>query len=182
MAAVGINAGNFAPTGNTKNAIAIGIVLTVIILVFIIFNKFSGGIDGLLEKLGLKDDKATAKAKEGVEDKVGENTKEGTGSAFAPTLWKSVMSAKIFTSAYAQELAKTVWDSVGYAWDTPNKAAGAIKQCKCKTQVSFLADTFQKKYSVDLLTWLHNKFDRDEQKIVLNQILAYVDALPLNIK
>lgn len=176
---IGINAGNFSPSSKVKDVIAIAIIAVVVILVIIIVKKVSGGIDGALEMLGVKDTKEEIKAQETVNKTVDKNLQAGNGSAWSAKLYKTIKGAKVFTVASADNLAKKIYESVGHFTDNPNEGAGAIKQCYTKTQVSFLAERFQVKYNLDLLSWLELHYDTSEQKKVLANILTYVEALPL---
>lgn len=169
------------PTTSTKatDFVVIIVVLVVVVFSIIIFKRIFGGIDGVLEGVGLKDTKDEKKDKAEVENKVDNAAAQGVNSPWSPKFYKTVHNGKLFTVASADGLAKTIYDSVGHIYDEPNKGAGAIKQCYTKTQVSFLADRFQQKYGNDLLSWLQYHYDTGEQKKVLNNILTYVNNLPL---
>lgn len=165
--------------GQSKALVYLLIGVAVIVVGIIAVKKIFGGIDGALEGLGLKDSKDEKKDKKEVEQTVDRNNALGNQSAWSPKMYKSVSGGKLFTVAGAKSLCKTIYDSVGHIYDEPNKAAGAIKQAYTKTQVSFLCDIWQQTYGTDLLSWLQLHFDTGEQKKVLNNILTYVEALPL---
>jgi hypothetical protein len=178
---IGISAGNFAPSGNSKNAIAIMITLVVLIIVIIVVKRVFGGLDGLLEMLNLKDSKEEKKAKDTVNNNIDKANDLGNQSAWSAKLYKLLPpGSKIFTQASADKLCSTIYGAIGNVYDEPNKIAGAIKQCYTKSQVSFLVDRFQAKYGNDLLSWLELHLDTSEQKKVLANILTYVENLPLS--
>lgn len=79
------------------------------------------------------------------------------------------------------QLAYQIYDAIGYIYDSPEDILGAIKQCKYKSQVSFLVLHFYKKYNTDLLAWLTDKLDTTGQKVILGQIVTYVNGLPSGI-
>jgi hypothetical protein len=86
---------------------------------------------------------------------------------------------KILTKATAEELAKRLWDSISWypGGDDIAKAEGVFKNLLYKTQVSFLADTFQKLYKKDMLSFLIDKLDTKDQKEALNRILTFTSKL-----
>ncbi len=163
-----------------KGYATILIVVVGLIVAVIAVKKIFGGIDGLMERIGLKDTKSEQENTATVEKIVEKAAAVGSGSPWSPKMFSTIKGGKIFTAASAAALCAKIWDSVGRVYDSPNLASGAIKQCYTKTQVSFLAHTFFAKYGVDLLTWLEYKFDTNEQKKVLAGILTYVDNLPLS--
>jgi len=176
---IGVNVTDSSQVGNTKGIATILLVVAVIFIVLFAGSKVMKLINGTLEGLGLKDDPTEAKNKETVQTGLEKETNKGVMSAWSPQYYKNAPGGSaLLTVATAKALAKTMWDSVGYITDTPSLGEGVIKQLKTKTQVSFLADTFYKTYKVDLLSWLQNKYDTNEQKQFLASMLAYVKALP----
>lgn len=77
-----------------------------------------------------------------------------------------------------QQLAKQIYDSVGYTYDDPEKMLSAIKQLENKTQVSQLVQHFQGQYQKDLFAWLKIKMDTETQKDALAQALKHIESLP----
>lgn len=155
------------------------IVVVGLILAVILFGKLIKFGEGFLEGLGLKDSKEEKANKDDIDRKVNQANAKGNNSPWSPKFYKAAPSGtKIPTQSTADSLAKQLWESVGYIVDTPNKGAGAIKQCSTKAGVSFVADRFQVKYKLDLLTWLQSKYDTDEQREVLADMLRYVENLP----
>lgn len=152
--------------------------LVVIVLVIVIAGKFFGGISGALEGLGLKDSKEGKDNQNFIDSEVNKANRSGTNTPWSPHYYKQFPGAKIFTVSDSEMLAKQIWDSVGYLYDTPSKGAAAIKQCKTKTQVSFLAKRFYEKYGKDLLNWLNDKYDVMGQREYLRGMIDYVNSLP----
>ena len=166
-------------SGKGVNIAVVMTITVVLILVVILFAKGVKFAEGFLEGLGLKDTKEEKANQSDIDRKVNRESASGVNSAWSPGFYKKAPSGtKLVTSATAESIAKTLWDSVGYVYDEPSKGAGAIKQLRTKAAVSFVADKFYNKYSIDLLTWLQNKYDTKEQKEYLADMLRYVENLP----
>lgn len=138
--------------------------------------KVFGGIKGLFESLGLSSSAADISVTQ---------TQSDPGSPWSPLFYKTLQrqgkNVMLFSAASADILAKQIYDSTGPFTDNWAQAFGAIKQCKYKTQVSFLAERFKLKYNADLITWLpgdlwpRDRFSNDE----VNQAIEYVKKLPI---
>lgn len=150
------------------------IVIAVIVIVFIVIIKASNFQNTIMEFLGLKDDKDE---KETNENLAAAAAAAASGNWFSPSYYKSSKDPKLVDAASAKNLAKTIYDSVGYVYDNSTKAAGAIKQLSYKSQVSQVADVFQKEYSHDLKAFMDTAFDTDDQKKTLASIYNYVKNL-----
>lgn len=151
------------------------IILAVIILVFLVAYNYSKGIKGILEGIGLKDDK-TDKA---IQDRLTVNVNKAENAEYwKPSMWKNVKGAKILTQDSSKRIADQIYSSVGYFSDTPAQAVAAFKQLTAKTQVSYLVDRFNAIHKLDLKTFLNERFDTTEQKKALNDIYNYVQNLP----
>lgn len=147
--------------------------------IFVIYKVF-GGVSSLLETFGLKSSESDIKT-----------TQAATSpeSPFSPNYFQNMQRKNVgktimlLTSATANALADQIYNSAGYFYDDWGKAFGAIKQCKYKTQISFLAYTFEKKYKADLITWLlgttypADRFSSDE----VNQAVEYASKLPTGV-
>jgi hypothetical protein len=82
----------------------------------------------------------------------------GAKSPFSPLYWRSIKRAHLLTMAQADAKAKAIFDSINYTAVKPdyNKILAIFKTLTYKTQVSFLAEQFQKLYKQDLLEYLRN--------------------------
>lgn len=80
----------------------------------------------------------------------------GAKSPFSPLYWKSIKGAHLMTQAYATAKAKGIFDSITYFGNDYNKILAIFKTLTYRTQVSFLAQTFQTLYKQDLLEYLRN--------------------------
>jgi len=139
----------------------------------LVFFTFKKGFTGLLEAVGIKDDKNAVSVN---------NEVDNVGSPWQPTYWSKQKDAKLFTVAYTQYLCKQIYNSVGWFKDDWSLAFGAIKSCKYKTQVSWLAYQFYILYQVDLLSWLpggggwpNDRFSNED----VAQAIKYVKGLPI---
>jgi flagellar basal body-associated protein FliL len=183
-----VNTNPYPGTGKGQNIAVIIIVVVVLGIVgYIIIKSFggissffksiSGGADSVLQKLGVKDS-----AQETADKEVIQKAKEEAStisSPWNPAYYKNAPSGSlILSSATAKTIAKQVYDSVGYVSDNSDEALGAIKQCRTKTQVSFLADTFNKTYGKDLFSFMQTHFDLEQQIANLRAAVDYVNSLP----
>lgn len=85
---------------------------------------------------------------------------------FNPRYWTGVKTPVILTQSSANSLAQKIYDAIGNVYDDENIVYGAFRQLKAKTQVSFLADVFFKKYSADLYNYLQRNLNASELAIV----------------
>lgn len=139
----------------------------------LVFYTIKKGFTGFLEAVGIKDDKNAVSVN---------NEVDNAGSPWQPTYWSKQKDAKLFTVAYTQYLCKQIYNSVGWVKDDWSVAFGAIKSCKYKTQVSWLAYQFYILYKVDLLSWLpggggwpNDRFSNAD----VAQAVNYVKGLPI---
>lgn len=168
--------------GKVKGVATILIVILVIVLVAVFFNKIMKLFSGATEALGLSDSKEGKANKELIDKKVNSAQKQTVNSPWNRAYYKNVQKKRqivLVTLSSAQSLAKKLWDSVGYVYDSPADGSGAIHQCKNKCQVSFVSDIFYQKYGKDLLTWLNDKYDVMGQREYLREMIEYVDNLPV---
>ena len=145
--------------------------------VFIAYKAF-GAFKGIFEGLGLSSSAADINVT---------NTAQDPGSPWSPNYYKTLQrqgkNVMLFSQTSADLLAKQIYTSTGFFSDNWPQAFGAIKQCKFKTQISFLAERFKIKYNADLITWLPggvfpaDRFSNDE----VNQAIEYVKKLPSGI-
>jgi hypothetical protein len=144
---------------------------------FILFKGVSF-IKGLFEGLGLTSSQSDINVSQSQTD---------PGSPWSPLYYKNLQrrgnNVVLLTISAADLLASQIYNSVGYFRDDWSQAFGAIKQCKYKTQISFLTERFKIKYNADLITWLpgtsypNDRFSNDE----VNQAIEYVKKLPSGI-
>jgi hypothetical protein len=166
-------------TENSARGIStILVVVVALVLAVVFFKSVKKIFDSIMETLGLKDSKEETENKELIDTSVNHENSLGVNSAWSPQYYRNKPNSKIFTQAKTDALVNQLWDSVGYFYDTPSKADGAIKQCSTKSQVSWLASNFQNKHSAGLLNWMENHFDDGEEREYLAGILRYVANLP----
>ena len=80
----------------------------------------------------------------------------GAKSPFSPLYWRSIKNAHLLTMSLANAKAKAIFDSITYLGNDYNRILAIFKTLTYKTQVSFLAEQFQKLYKQDLLEYLRN--------------------------
>lgn len=163
----------------------LAVVVVIILTGLLIINKVFGGISAFLEKIGLKDDKATVDANESIADVVKYFNDNPRKSAWSPLYYKEINKTSeiyILKQADRIDIAMMIELSVTPFKDFPEEGMRQIKRCSYKTQISYLAEYFAQRYSVDLLTWLNYHYDTDHQRQVLKQICDYVHNLPTGKK
>lgn len=152
--------------------------LTVVVIAIIFFKKVFGITDKITEGLGLKDSKDEKLNRATVAAAVNKENAKGNASYWSPNFWRLQKPPNQLTASTAESIAKQFWDSVGYIYDTPNEGSGALKRCVSGCQLSQVAETFNKVHGIDLLNWLQNKYDTQEQVEILADMLRYANNLP----
>lgn len=183
-------------TGNSllgmkqENAKAIAIILIVVVVVvlFAVYaNKFLGGVGnalrGVTDSLGLtKSDESKARDQQIKDAQKAANT---AGSPWSASFYQGVQGALVLTSSFADSLAYQIYDSVN-TWSSNDgpEVVGAIKQCKTKSQVSFLCERFYQKYNQDMYEYItknytgNHIFNNPYNDSVISSINTYVNSLP----
>lgn len=163
----------------SKAIVYLVIGLVVVVLAIILFKKFLRFGEGTLEFLNIKDTKEEKENNAAVSSNVNREQTKGNNSYWSPNFYKAAPSgSKLVTRSTGESIAKQFWDSVGYVYDTPSEGMAAVKRCSTGSQLSLVADIFNQKYKLDLLTWLQNKYDTSEQKEILADMLRYANNLP----
>lgn len=154
------------------------IVIAIIIIAALILHKTFKGTDSILQGLGLED----SPEEKAVNANLNKSVSDAKGSPWWTSKYYKTMSGSLVKAAPADALAKTIYDSVGYIYDSPEEAVGAIKQLKNKMQISFLVERFYGLYKKDLLSFLTEHYDTTSQKKFLIDIINYVSKLPASTK
>jgi hypothetical protein len=91
------------------------------------------------------------------------------------------------TSAGLRQDAERIYNSVRtplavpnplYWIDNPQQGLGVFRKYRYKAQISQLAEMFNNVYKKDLYFWLKDKYDTQDQKQALADIVEIVNALP----
>lgn len=91
------------------------------------------------------------------------------------------------TSAGLRQDAQKIYDSVRtplavpnplYWMDNPQQGLGVFRKYRYKAQISQLAEMFNNTYKKDLYFWLKDKYDTQDQRQALADIVEIVNALP----
>jgi hypothetical protein len=97
---------------------------------------------------------------------------------FSPTYLRQLLQmpgrTQLMTAADMQKIAKDLYDSRGFFNDDESKLYGAIKRFRFKSQISQVADHFQKRYNKDLAFYLSTFLNQDE----LQKVYNFTDSLP----
>lgn len=175
-----------------KNEINTVLLIGGIAGAFLLFKGLKGGITslftGLAQSLNLAETETEKQTSTqfAVEPQV---------NAWNPNYWKILREknpskqVQLMSIASADRISKDCYDSI-YKWlpvaPDGQRVLGAFSKIKYKSQVSFLAEYFEKKYQRDLLTYL----DNGEPFFVGNtglpdqsmrKLLTYVNSLPSGI-
>ena len=165
--------------GKFKGVATVVLVLAVIIIAFLILNKVFKLGSGVFTMFGLQDSKEEQAYEQKIANTVKNNTTAGAVSRWSPTYYKQYgTTSNMLSIKDADRIASNFWDSVGYVWDTPSEGLAAVKQVTNATQLSQVVAAFYAEHELDLLGWLQNKYDTEEQKRILVQILNYAANLP----
>jgi len=97
---------------------------------------------------------------------------------FSPIFYKKAGAGAILLKRdFANQLAKRIYNAMGYLTDDESEVFSVFRNLKTQTQVSYLADVFQQNYKSDLLEFLKkgkNQFNvasglnSDELSVILN--------------
>ena len=191
------------PKINIKSAeggLTVVIIIAAVILLYFIFKGFKS----LLEGTNIIPDKEEREAKKTIEEET-KSAKTGikeplkgfqpieiSGGAWNKEYYKALKRATakaaankglkwgviLSQSSGLKTAAKNIYDSVGTLSDTPQQALAQFKKLKTKAQISQLCETFLSEYKRDLYFWLKDKFDTQDQKQALADIIEYVSSLP----
>jgi hypothetical protein len=148
------------------------------VIAYLVINSLKNGLKNFGASLGIGDS---------VEDEAREKSitklvkSKDIKDYFKPSFWKEAADRNkkpiLLTKAIALSTAKTIYDSIGFFYDTPEQALGAFKTLKYKSQVSWLAQIFYEKYKKDLYQFLNDRLDKDDQRLVFKEILQVVSDL-----
>lgn len=133
----------------------------------------------LLEGLNLKDT-PEEKAEKELLDKV-ENL-DLDRDYFNPNFYSKPPSghvSQILTTATAEKLATQIYNAKSRINDDESAIYAAFRACQYKTQVSYLVYWFNRKYAVDLYSWLKDKVLNDEE---MAKVLNITEKLPYGFR
>lgn len=98
--------------------------------------------------------------------------------AFNPNFFVQYKPAILLTGATAVQLCKDIYNAKGTFRDNENAVIAAIRVCKSKAMISFLAWTFYNLYKKDLIAFIASFFNQ----IQLKYLYDVIKPLPDNIK
>lgn len=170
---------NLPDINKSKGIVVLVGGLVVVVLFVIFFSKIMQFFKGIGEGVGLSDSKEGKDNAKFIDKNVKQSQQQGVDNPFNPNFYKGRnVNATIITTASANSIAKRIYDSVGYLYDSPGKASAAFHLLKTQAQISFVSEIFNNRYNLDLLTWLNDKFDVNGQREYLRNIIEYVNSLP----
>lgn len=138
----------------------------------VVVGKAFGVLDKVLEALGFQD----SAAKRHLDESAG-----NAASFWTPTFWQnSPTGALLLTSAAAEQDVSDIYSAIGWFNDDEDAVKGVFRRLKTQSQVSYLADYFEKKYHQDLLSFLRGgNWPQDRLSDAdVNELDAFVSSLP----
>lgn len=174
---------------NAQIVIAVGIVAIVGGVLYYVINEVEDVTDSVGGALGLTPD-ATDKAQQTAYDAVSSGGNDWNSLVWAPSKFWPQLAKKYPTTKYgrplitaknSQDRAAEIWGAIGVFYDSEEVILNTIKKQKNKMQIAMVVEAFQYKYNKDLLEWLRDKLDQDNEQKVFVKIIQYVNSLPLGI-
>ena len=136
---------------------------------------YFGILRPILQKLGIQNTQADITV-------ANQQNQSNATNPFSPVYWKTVSGASLLKKAYTDQLAKQIYDALGYFSDDEAAVTSVFRLMKHKTNVSWLADVFQQNYRTDLFDFMKNGKGFLPQaglsSIDLNEIITLVNKLP----
>ena len=141
---------------------------------------YFGILRPILTKLGIQQTAAEQAEQQQV---TATDVATNAANPFSPLFWKASPSGTyLLTVAVATDLADRIYNAMGYFYDDEAAVVSVFRQLKTKSQVSWLADIFQKKYKTDLFDFLKKgkgvMYQSGLNNAELNQIITIVNKLP----
>lgn len=156
-----------------KQELIIGLI--AIVILFFMFKGIKDAFKNLFGTFGL----GSTTTDDERESEIARTEKKA--NEFSPLYWQKPPSGKtsqLLTMAVTNKYLSTIKNAIGYVYDNPEEILGVFRQLKYKTQVSWLADNWQKQHGSDLQAWLGDKLDTDKQRNTYLEILSLTKNLP----
>lgn len=111
---------------------------------------------------------------------------ENSGNAsnpFSPVFWRQGGQGTVLLRvADAEQMAAIIYKAFGNFTDDEEAVFGVFRRLSTQSQVSWLADIFQKKYKMDLLNYIRQGYgifpNAGLNNTELSQLLNIIDKLP----
>jgi hypothetical protein len=166
-----------------KVAIYIAIVVLVIYFWKDISNLFSnifGGAESLTNSLSNPASTAELQAADTTIASEDAAVTAAT-SPFSPALYQSggMNGDTTLSDDTASTLSSAVYGSWGNWISSAGKALAAFQQCQCQMDVSHVALEYVNQYSSNIYDDMSEYYDSSANKVILAQIVSYVNGLPL---
>lgn len=158
---------------NKKEQIIIALI--GLVLAFVVIKSLRDSVKNLFATFGL----GTSIEEDKTETQIEKTEKKA--NEFSPLYWQKAptnKTAALLKMETTNNYIKTIKKSIGYLYDNPEEILGVFRQLKYKSQVSWLADNWQKKEGSDLQAWLSDKLDTAKQRDSYLEILSITKNLP----
>lgn len=165
--------------------IPIVIVIVAAIVLYKLVDQFGGGVSGAVKSLGqtlgLSPSDEAAAAQQSIDTIVNRLNNAGYDDYFNPGFYKTTKQT-LKTGASIDSMAAQVYNAIGWFLDDQASIVTAFKDCENQSQVSQMADSFQRQFNgKDLLTYLNSTLSgstsSDNDKIAFQTILNYTESL-----
>ena len=148
-------------------------IIVIFAIAYFLFGAVRNAFKNLFGAIGIGD----TTTDEEREENITKTAPKVIDNAFDVNYWNKP-NAKLFKVADVKKMAKTIYDAIGYVYDSPEDIVGVFKWCKYKSQVSWLAYHFNLLYKKDLYSFLNDRLDTDEQRSAWLGILSRIKKLP----
>jgi hypothetical protein len=158
---------------NKNQQIILGLI--GLVLIFIIFKGLRDSLKNMFATVGI----GTSIEEDKTEAQIEKTEKKA--EEFSPLYWQKKVKGKLASlikQTTTDQYVKTIFDGIGYFKDSPEEILGVFRKLKYKTQVSWLADNWQKTHKSDLQAWLNDRLDTESQREIYLQILSITKNLP----
>jgi len=158
---------------NKNQQIILGLI--GLVLIFVIFKGLRDSLKNMFATVGL----GTSISEDKTEAQIEKTEKKA--DEFSPLYWQKKVKGKgasLIKQATTDEYIQTIYDGIGFFKDSPEQILGVFRKLKYKTQVSWIADNWQKKHKSDLQAWLSDRLDTESQREAYLQILSITKNLP----
>lgn len=158
-----------------KELIKIGVILLIVIIAATAGKKI---LDTILQALNLQDT-----AEEKAKTKEAESLEKLSVDFFRPSYYKNPPAGyergpNTISMKNAHAVAKKIYDSIGYIYDSPDQTKAAFNMATSKHDISKIADAFNSDYNKDLLSFISSKLDTEKQKNTWILVLKDLNKLP----
>ena len=151
------------------------VLLIIVVIAFVVLKSLRDSVKNFFASFGMGTSTATDAVNEVIEKT------EKKAEEFSPLYWQKPpknKTAMLLTMDQTKKHIAAIKKAIGYVYDSPEDIIGVFRQLKYKTQISWIADNWQKTQGSDLQAWLGDKLDTAKQRESYLEILSIAKNLP----